>query len=87
MGMARDESAESPGPIECHQSSHLEIGIGNVFHCLPGRFTVNFRWVPRQKGSDRGFDSAKGTTISLPENLQQASNRPCDFAWSLKFTV
>jgi alpha-L-fucosidase len=33
------------------------------------------------------FDSAKGTTISLPENLQQASNRPCDFAWSLKFTV
>jgi alpha-L-fucosidase len=33
------------------------------------------------------FDSAKGTTISLPENLQQAGNRPCDFAWSLKFTV
>ncbi len=30
------------------------------------------------------FDSARGTTITLPENLQQASNRPCDYAWSLK---
>jgi alpha-L-fucosidase len=30
------------------------------------------------------FDSAKGTTITLPENLQLASNRPCEFAWSLK---
>jgi alpha-L-fucosidase len=30
------------------------------------------------------FDSAKGTTITFPENLQQASNRPCDHAWSLK---
>jgi hypothetical protein len=36
---------------------------------------------------DWTFDSAKGTTISLPENLQQPGNRPCDFAWSLKFTV
>jgi len=25
-----------------------------------------------------------GTTIDLPENLQQPSNRPCEFAWSLK---
>jgi len=31
------------------------------------------------------FDSAKGTTIPFPESLRQASNRPCDFAWSLKF--
>ena len=31
------------------------------------------------------FDSAQGTSITLPENLQQASNRPCDYAWSLKF--
>ncbi len=31
------------------------------------------------------FDSAKGATIALPENLQQAGNRPCDYAWSLKF--
>ena len=31
------------------------------------------------------FDSATGTTISLPENLQQASNRPCRYAWTLKF--
>jgi alpha-L-fucosidase len=30
------------------------------------------------------FDSARGTTIQLPENLQQAGNRPCDYAWSLK---
>jgi alpha-L-fucosidase len=30
------------------------------------------------------FDSSKGTTIALPESLQQMSNRPCDFAWSLK---
>ncbi|MGB6742079.1 MAG: alpha-L-fucosidase [Terracidiphilus sp.] len=31
------------------------------------------------------FDSARGTTITLPENLQQPDNRPCDYAWSLKF--
>jgi alpha-L-fucosidase len=33
------------------------------------------------------FDSARGTTITLPENLQQVDNRPCDYAWSLKFQV
>jgi alpha-L-fucosidase len=33
------------------------------------------------------FDSSKGTIIVLPENLQQPSNRPCEFAWSLKFAV
>jgi len=33
------------------------------------------------------FDSAQGTIIALPENLQQPSNRPCDFAWSLKLQV
>jgi len=30
------------------------------------------------------FDSAAGTTITLPENLQQAGNRPCAYAWCLK---
>jgi hypothetical protein len=30
------------------------------------------------------FDSAQGTTITLPENLQQPSNRPCAYGWSLK---
>jgi alpha-L-fucosidase len=30
------------------------------------------------------WDSILGTTIDLPENLQQPSNRPCEFAWSLK---
>ena len=30
------------------------------------------------------FDSAQGTTITLPENLQSSSNRPCDFAWTIK---
>jgi alpha-L-fucosidase len=30
------------------------------------------------------FDSAQGTTISIPENLQQASNRPCDYTWSFR---
>jgi alpha-L-fucosidase len=29
-------------------------------------------------------DPAAGTTITLPENLQQASNRPCDHAWTVK---
>jgi alpha-L-fucosidase len=33
------------------------------------------------------FDSARGTTVNLPENLQQPSNRPCDHAWSLKFEM
>lgn len=31
------------------------------------------------------FDAASGTTITLPENLQDARNRPCQYAWSLKF--
>jgi hypothetical protein len=31
------------------------------------------------------FDSENGTTITLPENLQQSTNRPCEYAWSLKF--
>jgi alpha-L-fucosidase len=31
------------------------------------------------------FDSAQGATVTLPENLQQAGNRPCEYAWSLKF--
>lgn len=31
------------------------------------------------------FDSANGTTVTLPENLQQPGNRPCSYAWSLKF--
>jgi len=30
-------------------------------------------------------DSAKGTTVSLHENLQEAANRPCDYTWILKF--
>lgn len=30
------------------------------------------------------FDSIQRTTITIPENLQQASNRPCEYAWSLK---
>lgn len=33
------------------------------------------------------FDSAMGTTIGLPEELQQASNRPCQYAWCLKCEV
>ena len=31
------------------------------------------------------FDVAQGTIVTLPENLQQAGNRPCNYAWSLKF--
>jgi len=31
------------------------------------------------------FDSSRGTAIIFPENLQQAANRPCDYAWSLRF--
>jgi alpha-L-fucosidase len=30
------------------------------------------------------FDSATGTTIVLPENLQQVQNRPCEHGWALK---
>ena len=33
------------------------------------------------------FDPAQGTTFTLPENLQQAGNRPCSYAWSLKLEV
>jgi alpha-L-fucosidase len=31
------------------------------------------------------FDSAQGTIITLPANLQEVANRPCEYAWSLKF--
>lgn len=31
------------------------------------------------------FNSAQGTIIALPENLQQSDHRPCDYAWTLKF--
>jgi alpha-L-fucosidase len=31
------------------------------------------------------FDSTRGTIISFPEDVQQPSNRPCDFAWTLRF--
>ncbi|WP_348269483.1 alpha-L-fucosidase [Edaphobacter paludis] len=31
------------------------------------------------------LDPVRGTIINLPENLQQATNRPCDYAWTLKF--
>ena len=30
------------------------------------------------------FDAARGTTFTLPESLQQPSNRPCDHAWTLR---
>lgn len=30
------------------------------------------------------FDSAQGTLITLPEQLQQPTNRPCDYAWCLR---
>ncbi len=30
------------------------------------------------------FDAARGTTFAIPESLQQASNRPCDHAWTLR---
>jgi alpha-L-fucosidase len=30
------------------------------------------------------FDSDRGTTITFPEDLMQANNRPCQYAWSLK---
>ena len=33
------------------------------------------------------YDSAKGATVIFPENLQQADNRPCEFAWTLKFEM
>lgn len=31
------------------------------------------------------FDPAQGTAVSLPEDLQDADNRPCKYAWCLKF--
>jgi alpha-L-fucosidase len=31
------------------------------------------------------FDSSKGTIITIPESLQETGNRPCEYAWSLKF--
>ncbi len=33
------------------------------------------------------YDSAKGTTVIFPENLQQSDNRPCEFAWCLKLEI
>lgn len=36
---------------------------------------ANLRWK---------FDPGRGTVITFPENLQEADNRPCEYAWSLK---
>ena len=30
------------------------------------------------------LDAAVGTTVTFPENLQQAGNRPSEYAWTLK---
>ena len=30
------------------------------------------------------YDSARGLAVSLPDSLQDATHRPCQFAWSLK---
>jgi alpha-L-fucosidase len=30
------------------------------------------------------FDSSRGAIIRFPENLQSATNRPCEYAWALK---
>lgn len=42
----------------------------------------------RLLGSDAAlqwrFDADRGTTIALPESLQQRANRPCEYAWTLK---
>lgn len=32
------------------------------------------------------WDSGQGLTITLPEELQQESNRPCEFAWCFKIS-
>jgi alpha-L-fucosidase len=31
------------------------------------------------------FDSEKGTVVTLPANIQQPDQRPCDHAWSFRF--
>ena len=33
------------------------------------------------------FDSDRGTKVTFPENLYQASNRPCEYAWCLKMEM
>lgn len=30
------------------------------------------------------FDPARGTVVTLPENLQQGTNRPCNYAWCVR---
>jgi alpha-L-fucosidase len=30
------------------------------------------------------FDTSQGTIITFPENLREASNRPCQYAWSVR---
>lgn len=43
----------------------------------------------RMLGSDAKLrwskDPGKGTTVKIPLNLQEPGNRPCEFAWTLKF--
>jgi alpha-L-fucosidase len=40
-----------------------------------------------ETGVDWSTDGARGTVIRLSENLQNAANRPCEHAWSLKAQV
>jgi len=39
----------------------------------------------KQKISWKADRTAQTTTVTLPENLQQLSNRPCEHAWTLRF--
>ncbi len=40
-----------------------------------------------QKELPWSADPARGTIITIPEDLQEDRNRPCSYAWSLKFQV
>lgn len=40
-----------------------------------------------QKQLSWSVDPARGIVITLPEELQEDRNRPCSYAWSLKFQV
>ncbi|KAA6462025.1 twin-arginine translocation signal domain-containing protein [Acidobacteria bacterium AB60] len=72
-----------------------------VIYCFaldwPGRVLEIRSFEPRKiisvalLGSDRQlshrWDPARGLVITIPEELQQPSNRPCDFAWGFKIVL
>jgi len=78
----------------CSKDKRIVYAMSTVW---PGR-TLNLATVKPRPGSAIqmlgyheplrwSYDAAAGTRIALPDDLQDDSRRPCDFAWTFKIAV